>query len=595
MEDQHKSALNKFYKESVKRAKQHLEEKYSAIIINKDENDFPSLAHSENYVFLKAQVETDDFPLTLIIAIPKHFPDKLPKIYLSKESYSKLAPIPHVDKNRFVCTKDPSVAFLNDKKPGEAIDELINVAIDIISKGIRKENINDFTEEFLAYWNEQAETKFLSLWIPSTKIENVKIIKFVKNLVAYKYLIAGSIEEAKNWLTSLEIQIDESRISEALHLPLSNPIHIPLPQNNRDIYRLIKNSGRKNCKALEEFLNKARSNRIIVISFPLKNERILAGWIFSSWKKDIFNGFRPDKVPLEARMLKSALIPIEKINIERVDQARLFNRGGLGIRASIKDSSIAIIGCGSLGSPLAISLSKCGVSKFLLVDNDLLEPANIARHICGFYEVIKNPYKSDAVKSRLLKHFPHADCSSSKDDILDLLEKNESVLNTYDLSVIAIGDKGVERRLSYLLKNGIIKSPLIFIWMEPYGVAGHFLYIHPTEEGCFQCSFNSEGIFKYSISKFNKNLFKRESGCQSTFIPYSNLEIDSFINVATREVLICLENKPNQSFLLTWLGNLKNFKSLGYQINEMWTADSNYSIRRQIILKNKYCESCGIE
>jgi molybdopterin/thiamine biosynthesis adenylyltransferase len=594
MEDQHKSVLDKFYEESIKRAKRHLEKKYSVTVINKGEDDFPNIVQSENYVFLRAQIANDDLPLTLIIAIPKHFPDSLPKIYLSKEDYSKLAPIPHVDKNRFVCTKDPNIAFLNDKKPEEAVDELIHVAIDIIKKGIKKENIKNFTEEFLAYWNDQAETKFLSLWVPSSKIEIVKIIKFVRNLALFKYLIARSVEEAKNWVASIKIQIDEDRVYEALHLPLSNPFDVPLPQNNHDIYKLIKNSRGKNYIALEKFLNENNSNRTIIVSFQLGDDRILAGWIFAPWEKEIYDGFRRNKVPLEIRLQRTALIPIEKINIEKADPDRLFGRGGLGVRQSLKNASIAIIGCGSLGSHLAISLSKSGISKFLLVDNDILEPANVARHVCGFYEAIRHCYKSEAVKNRLLEHFPHINCFSSKEDILDLLEKDESVLNEHNLSVVAIGDKAVERRLSYLLKKGIIKLPLIFIWLEPYGVAGHFLYIHPRKGGCFQCCFNSEGIFEYSVAKYNKDLFKRESGCQSTFVPYSNLEIDIFVNVATREIIHCLEEKRDQSFLLTWLGDLRLFKSLGYEINDRWIADFNYTVHKKIILKNKYCESCGI-
>jgi len=379
-----------------------------------------------------------------------------------------------------------------------------------------------------------------------------------------------------------------------LHLPLSNPIRMPLPKNNGEIYRAIKNSGEENCTALENYLNKSDSNRIILFSFPLKDERIIAGWMFSRWKSKLYNGFRPRKLQLDIRMARTANIPIEKISVERVDPARLFKRGGLGIKESIKDSSIAIIGCGSLGSPLAVSLSKCGISKFLLIDNDILEPGNIARHICGFYDIIENSYKSNAVKSRLLKHFPHIDCSSRTDDILDLLIKDESILNKYDLSVVAIGNRSVERRLNYLLKKGIIKTPLIFIWMEPYGVAGHFLFIHPNKGGCFQCCFTHEGIFKYSVAKFNRDLFKRETGCQTTFIPYSNLEIDSFVNIAAREIINCIEKKPGQSFLLTWLGNLKFFKSLGYQVNERWVADFNYTVHKQINFKDKYCEECQI-
>ena len=322
MEDQPKSALNKFYKESLKKAQKHLEEKYSAVKIDENDEDFPDIDNRENYTFLKVHIVNEKLLITLVVAVHKHFPDKLPKIYLSKKDYLDLAPIPHVDNKRFVCTKDPNVVFLNDKKPAEAVDELIRVAINILNKGIRKENIRDFTEEFLAYWNEQAKYKFLSLWAPSAKIELVNMACLVKKLNISKYLISASIEEAKKWLSPLEIQIDENRIYDALYLPLSSPIQAPLPQTNGEIYKVIKNSGKKNCRTLEDYLNKSDSKRVILFSFPLKSERILAGWMFSPWKREIYNGFRTQTLPLDIRMAKSANIPIEKITIERIDRKR---------------------------------------------------------------------------------------------------------------------------------------------------------------------------------------------------------------------------------------------------------------------------------
>jgi len=185
--------------------------------------------------------------------------------------------------------------------------------------------------------------------------------------------------------------------------------------------------------------------------------------------------------------------------------------------------------------------------------------------VCGISDAIETPYKSEALCKRILKDFPHIYCEASNEDILDLLDKNETYLDKYDISIFALGNKSVERRINYLVKKGVIKSPTIFIWMEPFGVAGHVFYLDTDNGGCLQCCFDSEGNFIYSIVKHNNDLFKRESGCQSTYVPYSNLEIEAFINSVTREILLCLENKPKQSYLMTWLGNPTFFNSLGYQ------------------------------
>jgi len=594
MEDQHKSIsiLVEYYRESIDRIKKHLESKYCAKPITKDDDDFPSISNSDNFIFFKLKVDDTELPLALILAIPIHFPDSLPRIYLTKEDYSKLVPIPHVDKNRFVCTRDPNTAHINEKKQEEAVDQFIGDAVDIIMKGARKENVSDFNEEFLAYWNEQTETKYLSLWVPSTVIELVKIIKIASKLPSYNYIVSHDIEGAKNWVTPLKMQIDENNTYDAIHLPLFEPMSIPLPQNNYDVYQIINKAGNDSCATLEKYLNEDKSHRIVFVSFQLAADRILVGWIFEGWNKQIYKGFRPEKLPLKIRMQRTALVPIQKIHIERADRERIFNRGGLGIKKLSVNGSVAIIGCGSLGSHLAYSLSKSGILDFLLFDKEKLEPANVARHICGFNESVRESPKSQAVKDLLLAHFPDIKCQAIQGDILNLLEKEETVLNKYSYIIVAVGDKAVERRLNYLLLKGKITSPLIFIWLEPFGVAGQFLFIHPKGRGCFQCCFDAHGIFRFSVAKPDPRYLKRESGCQSTFMPYSNLEVDHFINLVTRRILRCFDEKPEYNFLMTWVGDLTRFKNIGYKINDEWIANFDYSAYEKLILRNEDCDAC---
>ncbi len=414
MEDLHKNNLSNFYLESINKAKNFLKKKYSATELDKDDNDFPSISNPKKFIFFRIHTKTDEHHLNLIIAIPKYFPDEFPKIYLSIENFSAIGQIPHIDCNRFICTKDPNIAFLNDRVPEEALEELIRIALDIIDKGIKKENLEDFTEEFLAYWNEQTKYKFLALFKPLTEIKIVKLILFSKDFtianVKRNGLITNNEKEYVKWIKSLDLPIEQNNIVDVLYLPLSEPIPFPLPQKNIDVFKLIRESGKNNIMAFKNYLSKGNGLKVILFSFPIRNNRILAGWISPLWKGKILKGFRKGHIPKGLRLSKSANLQIDKISVERIDQERLFDRGGTGINNSIKTSSITIIGCGSLGSPLTISLSKCGISNFLLLDNDILEPANVARHICGILDSIETPYKSEALCKRIQKHFPHKDC-----------------------------------------------------------------------------------------------------------------------------------------------------------------------------------------
>lgn len=64
------------------------------------------------------------------------------------------------------------------------------------------------------------------------------------------------------------------------------------------------------------------------------------------------------------------------------------------------------IGCGSVGSLVAVELAKAGVGSFLLVDMDIFGYHNICRHQCGIYDVGR--FKTDAVADRILQINPYA-------------------------------------------------------------------------------------------------------------------------------------------------------------------------------------------
>jgi sulfur carrier protein ThiS adenylyltransferase len=65
---------------------------------------------------------------------------------------------------------------------------------------------------------------------------------------------------------------------------------------------------------------------------------------------------------------------------ERYDlEAAMMARNGPGIAARLKQKQVGIVGCGGLGSTLAVTLARAGVGKLTLVDFDVVEPSNLNR------------------------------------------------------------------------------------------------------------------------------------------------------------------------------------------------------------------------
>lgn len=65
----------------------------------------------------------------------------------------------------------------------------------------------------------------------------------------------------------------------------------------------------------------------------------------------------------------------------------------------LKDKTVGLIGCGSLGSKLATILARCGVGSFVLIDDDVLQPGNLVRNELDWRDM--GSHKVDAVARHL--------------------------------------------------------------------------------------------------------------------------------------------------------------------------------------------------
>lgn len=573
------------YKEAINEAINVLENNYQGTKTNPINDDYP------NVFDISVSREGEIFDLT--VAIPRVFPDKLPKIYLSDDDFQKTFPIPHVDMNKFVCTRDTNTVYINEYKSGEALNELIEIAInEIILRGIKGENSHDFLEEFLAYWNDQ-NSSVLSLYTPINRTEVIGFYELNSLLLKCRHIIAEKRSDVEKWISKMNAKCVIRSERKILYLPLPSAPKFPLPENNGDILKFIESYGTDITDIFDQFYKDDESNIYVLFSFLINDKRILAGWGHAQWDRVILMGFRNSKLPIKERLLRNKTTGIKRLNTERIDRERLFGRVGTQLDPTILNSKIGILGCGSLGSLIANTLSKCGIRKFSLFDNDQLKPENTPRHLCGFSDIQNNPLKVNAVKSRLESHFPDIECSTNDGDLLDLFMDNPTKLNENNLIISATANHAVERRLNKLQRDGIITQPILYLWIEPFGVGGQFLYIHQSKGGCYQCCFDSEGHFSHAISDHENDLETRETGHQITFLPYSYLEAESLTTFACRNIMRWLLHPEESSMLTTWLGDLNLFRSNGISIRDEWGGDTSFSTYVREIPKEGECPVCN--
>src|SRR3546814_16742498 len=103
----------------------------------------------------------------------------------------------------------------------------------------------------------------------------------------------------------------------------------------------------------------------------------------SDWSSDVCSSDL-----LQQRTFNST--PVYRSVVQRADPAWIHGRGQDARSELLLKSTVTIIGCGSVGAPVAAILAQSGVGTLYLVDFDELEWANVGRHPLGAPAVSKN-------------------------------------------------------------------------------------------------------------------------------------------------------------------------------------------------------------
>jgi len=129
---------------------------------------------------------------------------------------------------------------------------------------------------------------------------------------------------------------------------------------------------------------------------------------------------------------------------------------------------VAIVGCGSLGSKVAVMLARSGVEKFLLVDDDVLLPGNLVRHDLDWREIAT--HKVDGVARKIQLVNPMAVCEKRRhrlggQEASGSIESLIEGLAACDLIVDCTAEAAVFNYLCAAVS--IAKKPLL--WAEVFG------------------------------------------------------------------------------------------------------------------------------
>lgn len=588
MDDLHKlSVTYKRYRDEVVN---YLKDNYQALEleINPKEKYLTSLSVD----LTVAEVEID-----LVINIPFNYPDSFPQIKLSEASFKKVFPIPHLDTNRTLCLFDEVVASPNPGNPIGLMEAVLEKAKDTLSKGILKHNLDDFTDEFESYWLQESEKgRFLSLVEPVGNIKDVYLVVASIKEQGNLSVFADSKNDAIQWIQNIGGSYNENAISKVIYVPLKKLLSYPYPKNNKEIYHLLIDNNLCNINDYFRYLNDSQRPAKVLFSSQLEDSFVWGVWEHQEPSKQNtklykgkkitqrgLKGFRRGSKNGRLELLRDfSEVEIKKYYVQDVRASRLKKRGGDG-ELKYQSKRVVIIGCGALGSHLAQALFDLGVQDLFLIDPDTLSYENINRHLCGADQVGVN--KTIAIKRKLNRHYPTSRIKTFEDDVLSLLNSYPKALNSYDLVISAISHIPTELRVNELQKQGILTSPVLDIWVEPYLTAGHGIWIEPHKSIDLNSVFQN-GKFKYQVLRNGNQYSKKELGCNTSYVPYGALDLKRFINEVAFFINDQWSQEQSDSLSLTWLGNLTESRKQNRRLEPRWVGGKDFSLKFNALKNN---------
>ena len=230
------------------------------------------------------------------------------------------------------------------------------------------------------------------------------------------------------------------------------------------------------------------------------------------------------------------------------------NTGILESDVMLKTGAV-LVGCGSVGSLVALELAKAGVGRFLLIDNDILGYHNLCRHQCGMLDVGR--YKTEAVRDRILQINPTAKVVVQNCIIQEVPLR---VFDEFcDKDTIVIG--GADNRQGDLYANQIAKEvgmPLMSIGCWERAFAGEIFYCLPEGMPDYDDFMYALGDMSGRVNQNRKFYTNEEELEKASFEPGISVDID-FVTVIATKLAIDILNRDNPNYTKRLLGHLSQY------------------------------------
>ncbi|MEZ2352221.1 ThiF family adenylyltransferase [Caballeronia sp. RCC_10] len=248
---------------------------------------------------------------------------------------------------------------------------------------------------------------------------------------------------------------------------------------------------------------------------------------------------------------------IEPVYITRVDADWALARDhGLNVLSERRGKRVLLLGCGSLGSPLAKALARSGIGRLDIVDSQLMGVENTCRHELGFGEV--GQPKARALARQSKKEVPGLEAQGFFAEARSWIMR-KCTPGTYDLVVECTAESSVRTFISTMRATLFGDAPIIHAWTEPMCSAGHVVLTQVAV--AWPCDDPADALVNAS------DLSARDTrvnlpACSDGFHPYGAADIQLIAAFAAERVIGVLDDMDHPSTVWSWVRSSAFFETL---------------------------------
>lgn len=515
------------------------------------------------------------YPIVFHMGFTDSVPYELPDVYCLDIDFGQ---IPHIGNDHKLCLYEDGISY-DERQYCVLVHDVLRRAKQLIKEGLEGTNEADFQTEIISYWKHSytstkeflEDDKYLIDFIPQETQE----LGFCYLYNSNKILFYAGENIPKN------IDCNAIRVREGGNALYVSDFPIgekpPYSITGKRLAEIVANSS--DGKVIKRFINQSKSvSSILLFRLSINNTTALGGLeIKCSCKQCNRSGFRKGTLKKFDIITRFELQnrPICKMLV------RLYNHNQIDMRTAgekQKTYSFVVAGLGSIGSQLCHFLMSYSNAEFTLIDDDILSIDNVGRHLLGVR--FMGDSKTNALTTYMKEYRPDMYILNCYNSLADYYSTETNLQDLRKVSAIFLctGDIMAERNLIHKLAKNDVRKPIFILWLEPYAVAGHMIYLSPNDER--QKDFydlltdSRTQLYRHNLIndeeyKNPERFVKQVAGCNGSYTNYSGNDVMLFLSNMFPNICKILENDcGNSSSCYRWIGNISNAKNIGFELKQ---------------------------